>query len=150
SGIAFPRLKLRYFAAAALVLITGLSVVSAQRKPAPVRQPKSSVPAQASAAAPEWPQWGGPHRNFKITSGALQESWPAGGPKQLWSRPLGEGHSSILVDNGRLYTMYSSGNRETVISLDATTGKTIWEYGYEANTKGLSLENGRGPHSTPL
>jgi outer membrane protein assembly factor BamB len=131
-------------------LASCLSVVTAQRKPAPARQPKSSAPTQASASVPEWPQWGGQHRNFKVASGVLAESWPAGGPKQLWSRPLGEGHSAILVDNGKLYTMYSSGNRETVISLDAATGKTLWEYPYDTNTRGLNLEQGKGPHSTPL
>ena len=106
SGTAFPRLRLRYFSAAVLILTAGLSVVTAQRKPAPAQQPKSSSPASAGAATPEWPQWGGPHRNFEVVSGALKESWPAGGPKQLWSRPLGEGHSAILVDNGKLYTTH--------------------------------------------
>ncbi len=28
----------------------------------------------------------------------------------IWSRPLGTGHSAILVDDGRLYTMYRAGN----------------------------------------
>jgi outer membrane protein assembly factor BamB len=150
SGTAFHHLALRYFSVAAFVLAVSLPVVIAQKKPVPGRQPKSSAPASASAAAPEWPQWGGPTRSFKVTAGALKESWPAGGPKQLWSRPLGEGHSAILADNGKLYTMYSSGNRETVISLDATTGKTNWEFGYDTSTQGLDLEYGKGPHSTPL
>src|SRR5438046_1763486 len=102
SGTTSHHPALRYFSVAMLVLTTGLSVVTAQRKPAPARQPKAPAPAEASAA-PEWPQWGGPHRNFKVVSGTLKESWPAGGPKQLWSRPLGDGHSAILVDNGKLY-----------------------------------------------
>ena len=55
----------------------------------------------------------------------------------LWSRPLGTGHSAILVDEGRLYTMYRAatdvdgGGRaqgpwdaeESVIALDAKTGQ---------------------------
>ena len=40
------------------------------------------------------------------TRKGLASSWPAGGPKKLWSRALGEGHSSIVVENGRLYTLY--------------------------------------------
>jgi outer membrane protein assembly factor BamB len=37
------------------------------------------------------------------------------------------------------------------IALDAATGKTLWEYSYAAAfLPGLSMENGAGPHSTPL
>lgn len=46
--------------------------------------------------------------------------------------------------------MYSRGEQEFVIALDAATGKTIWEKGQAAPTTGLRLENGKGPHSTPL
>lgn len=122
--------------------------VAAQRRQ-PATQPKT--PAQTAAAStPAWLQWGGPNRDFKVATQGIKESWPAGAPKQLWSRALGEGHSSILVEQGRLYTMYSSGNREVIISLDAATGKTVWEFPYEANTSGLDLGFGKGPHSTPL
>jgi outer membrane protein assembly factor BamB len=80
----------------------------------------------------------------------LAGSWPANGPRVLWRRALGEGHSTILVDNGKLYTMYSSGDHEIVIALEAATGKTIWEHNYESPKKGLNLEYGSGPHATPL
>src|SRR5205807_349554 len=106
--------------------------------------------SRALAQTTNWPQWGGPQRNFVVEAKGLAETWPAGGPKQLWSRVLGEGHSSIVVDQGRLYTMYSRGEQEFVIALDAASGKTVWEKGNAAPTTGLALENGRGPHSTPL
>jgi outer membrane protein assembly factor BamB len=106
--------------------------------------------ATASAQTSDWPQWGGPHRNFMVETKGLAETWPAGGPKRLWSRTLGEGHSSVVVDAERLYTMYSKGEQEFVVALDAATGKTIWEKSYSAPTKGLDLQFGKGPHSTPL
>jgi len=107
--------------------------------------------AFAQAPSPVgWPQWGGPHRNFMVEAKGLAKTWPASGPPRLWSRPLGQGHSSIIVDSGRLYTMYSRGDQEFVVALDAATGKTIWEKSYAARTAGLRLENGNGPHSTPL
>src|SRR5262245_21872623 len=65
--------------------------------------------ANASSQTANWPQWGGPQRNFMVEAKGLAESWPAGGPKRLWSRALGEGHSSVVVDGERLYTMYSQG-----------------------------------------
>ena len=75
--------------------------------------PGSSVPLSAQAVIAQtagWTQWGGPTRDFQSSSTGLAESWPAGGPPVLWSRPLGTGHSSIVVDDGRLFTMYRSGN----------------------------------------
>ena len=103
-----------------------------------------------AADLPEWPQFGGPHRNFMADSTGLASQWPAAGPKQLWSRPLGEGYSEIAVDHGMLYTMYRSGDNEVAIAMDAATGKTRWEHPYPAPGNGLALENGPGPHTTPL
>jgi len=109
-----------------------------------------------------WRQWGGPDRNFITDSTGLAETWPEGGPPALWSRPLGTGHSAILVDDGRLYTMYRVGNgrsgggrgqgpwdaEEVVVSLDAASGRTLWEHKYPSRREDFSF--GAGPHSTPL
>lgn len=95
-----------------------------------------------------WLQWGGPHRNFQ-TEAQLADSWPAAGPKIVWRRPLGEGYSSILVESGVLYTMYRTGDTETVISADAATGKTIWTHSYHAPFNSDAGEEGDGPHATP-
>jgi len=106
-----------------------------------------------------WLQWGGARRNFMPEAPPLADSWPAGGPRKLWERNLGEGHSSILVDGNRLYTMYRyagwmsmirRSQSEIVAAIDANSGKTLWEHTYSSPTSGLALENGAGPHSTPL
>src|SRR5687768_9948821 len=81
-----------------------------------------SVEAHAQS---DWLQWGGPGRDFVSTSKGLAAKWPETGPRQLWSRPLGEGYSAILVNGNTLYTMYSQGQQEIVIALAADTGKTI-------------------------
>ena len=99
----------------------------------------------------DWPQWGGPRRDFKSDSTGLAGRWPARGPQRLWSRPLGEGHSAIVAEGERLYTMYRRGQQETVVSLDSKTGKTIWEYNYTApHLPKMDISYGAGPHSTPL
>ena len=103
------------------------------------------------ASSLEWPQWGGPHGDFKSDTKGLAAAWPADGPKKLWSRPLGDGYSGISVDGNVLYTMYRQANDEIVLAADANTGKTIWEYRYDAHIRpGMGMENGPGPHSTPL
>jgi outer membrane protein assembly factor BamB len=106
---------------------------------------------------PSWTQWGGPHRDFMSDSKGLASSWPSSGPKKLWTRTLGEGHSSILVEGGRLYTMYrlvtpqpTVRHEEVVAAIDAASGKTIWEFKYAAPTSGIQFDQGLGPHSTPL
>lgn len=110
-----------------------------------------SFTAVCGAASLEWPQWGGPHGDFKSDAKGLASSWPPAGPRKLWSRPLGEGYSAVSVDSDTLYTMYRSGSDEVVLAADAATGKTIWEYRYDARFRpGMGMENGSGPHATPL
>ena len=47
--------------------------------------------------------------------------------------------------------MYRGVDSEIVLSLDAATGKTIWEYKYPAVfLKGMNMNTGPGPHATPL
>ena len=105
----------------------------------------------AMAQSTDWPQWGGPHRDFKSSTTGLASSWPATGPRRLWQRELGEGFSAIAAEGGKLFTMYRKGEQEIVIALDAATGKTMWEYGYPAPFyKEQDMSNGTGPHATPL
>jgi len=50
----------------------------------------------------QWTQWGGPNQDWKADAKGLASEWPEDGPKHLWEREIGEGYSSILVDDGRL------------------------------------------------
>lgn len=113
----------------------------------------------AQTSAPAWTQWGGPTRDFMVPSTGLANSWPVGGPKRLWTRALGEGHSAILFENGRLYTQYRPlgvlaavrrSQEEVITALDAASGKTIWEHRYPSSTSGVNFAAGAGPHATPL
>jgi outer membrane protein assembly factor BamB len=104
----------------------------------------------AFAQSNDWPQWGGPDRNFKSSATGLAASWPANGPRRLWSRELGDGYSAIAVEDGRLFTMYRKGEQDVVVALDAATGKTLWECAYDAPfLKEQDMSNGPGPHGTP-
>jgi len=112
----------------------------------------AAVLAQADETAnAAWHQWGGPDQNFRAPAAGIASIWPEGGPRKLWSRPLGDGYSAILVDGGRLYTMYRAGDKEVVVCLDAKTGETVWEHRYEHApwSRGQS-GYGVGPRSTPL
>lgn len=97
-----------------------------------------------------WPQWGGPSRNFAVQAD-IAPSWPAGGPRQVWRRPLGDGFSSIVGDGTTLYTMYRDGADDVVVALEAATGKTAWETRYAAPfEETCSQRLGAAPRAAPL
>ena len=104
-----------------------------------------------AAAAQEWPQWGGPGRDFQVPDPGLATGWPESGLSPLWSRPLGEGYSGISVVGDRLYTLYGEGAEEVVVALATDTGEEVWAYRYAApRPDGMRLNYGEGPHATPL
>ena len=122
-------------------------------------QAKAVAASSAKTSAAGWRQWGGPNRNFIVEASGLAEKWPDGGPRTLWTRALGTGHSAVLVDEGKLYTMYRPGAgkgraggpweaKEFVVAMDAKTGATLWEHSYPSPIEDFSY--GAGPHSTPL
>jgi hypothetical protein len=88
------------------------------------------VPPAGDGAPAAWTRWGGPNQDFSAPAAGLASSWPETGPATLWNRELGEGYSAILVEGGRLYTMYRAGDEEVAVCLDARTGATLWEYRY--------------------
>jgi outer membrane protein assembly factor BamB len=110
-----------------------------------------SLIAVAIAAAAEWSQWGGPNRDFRMSTSPKASGWPESGPKQLWSRDLGDGYSSIVTSDNALYTMYRKDSQDVVIALDPSSGETIWQTAIDApHASGMNVEAGPGPHSTPL
>jgi outer membrane protein assembly factor BamB len=105
--------------------------------------------------AADWPQWGGPDRNFRVAAVPLASEWPASGPKTIWRRPLGHGDSAIVTDSDRLYTIYRrvgrEAGREVIVALDRATGETRWEHDYAAPLwEGMRSNMGEGPRATPI
>jgi outer membrane protein assembly factor BamB len=102
-------------------------------------------------AGGSWTQWGGPDRDFTVDATGLASSWPEEGPRRLWEREFGEGYSSLLFEDGRLYTMARHGDDEVVLALDAETGRTLWKRSYAAPYhESQTQQFGGGPNATPL
>jgi len=81
------------------------------------------------ASASEWPQYGGP--NFdRSTSEKLPKTWPSAGLKTLWRTPIDGGFSSVATAAGKVFTLtmrnIEGAPRETLIALDASSGKELW------------------------
>ena len=100
-----------------------------------------------AATATEWPQWRGPNRDGISSEVGILKEWHPDGPKVLWKIPLGEGFSGISVSQGRVYTMFSRGNDEFVVCLDATNGEEIWRFRSDDNY--YEGQGGNGPRATP-
>ena len=102
----------------------------------------------SAQAEEDWTQWGGVNRDFKVDAVELNSDVSL---SERWRRELGAGYSAILVENDKLYTMYRSGDKESVICLQADDGKTIWERQYSAPMKpDAETSFGKGPNSTPI
>lgn len=99
----------------------------------------------------QWPQFGGPDRNFRASSTGLSTQWPAAGPEVRWTRSLGDGYSGVVVSGDTIFTMYRTGSNESVIAMDAGTGETKWEHVYPAPLSSkMDKSYGIGPRSTPV
>ncbi|MCU0710041.1 MAG: PQQ-binding-like beta-propeller repeat protein [Pirellula sp.] len=99
----------------------------------------------------DWPQWRGENRDGVVKYFVL----PATPPNELtkaWSIEVGEGHSSPVKANGRIYLHTGDGKRETVRCINAENGEVVWEYAYDVNTEKVADVVGRygySPRSTP-
>ena len=55
-----------------------------------------------SLAAVDWPQYLGEGRDGVYKGPPLADSWPAGGPRVVWKKSVGEGFSGPVVAAGKL------------------------------------------------
>ena len=139
-------------------LLVSLTTLSALLVVSALSTSPLNLAAQDEEIETSWRQWGGPNGNFIIDSPPLADSWSTSGPPELWNRQLGAGHSAILADRGRLFTMYRVAHgpggsgpfdpEESVVAMDAVTGETLWEHTYPSKVQDFG--QGAGPHSTPL
>ncbi len=97
--------------------------------------------------AGDWPQWLGPNRDGSTAEKV--EPWKDA-PKQLWKVAVGEGHSSPVVADKRVFVhaKVKDKDEEELIAFDAESGQQLWKTGYpRGNFKALF---GNGPRATPV
>ncbi|MBI3191831.1 MAG: PQQ-like beta-propeller repeat protein [Pedosphaera parvula] len=100
------------------------------------------------APASDWPQFLGPTRDGVYAGAPLAEQWSKEGPRVVWQKKVGEGHSGPAVAAGKVILFHRLGDRETVECLDAATGKPAWSFDY-ATDYSDSYGSGDGPRATP-
>ena len=82
------------------------------------------------AGAEDWPQFRGPARDGISRETGLLRQWPAGGPKVLWTVPVGQGYAGAAILGGRVYhNDYDEKKNEWgVYARSLADGKEIWHY----------------------
>jgi outer membrane protein assembly factor BamB len=102
-------------------------------------------------AAQEWNQWRGPARNGTVDIRSSPTTWPAGF-KPAWSVEVGEGYSSPVISNGRVFVHSRRDPEETITAINLADGKTVWQQKYSAafQKNQYAVEMAKGPHATPL
>jgi outer membrane protein assembly factor BamB len=104
-----------------------------------------TVPAwSATAANNTWPHFRGANRDGisteKVTLGSEA-------PQQLWKAKLGTGFTSIAIANGLVYSSGNENDRDTIVCLEAKSGKVVWTFPYPQKLEPNLYEG--GPNSTP-
>jgi len=105
----------------------------------------------AAAWAEDWPQWRGPHRDGVATGFVEPKAWPE--KLQLkWKVEVGEGHSSPVVADSRIYIHTRQSEREALSCLRPEDGTPIWKQTYTApyTVNPAAAAHGKGVKSTPV
>jgi outer membrane protein assembly factor BamB len=77
----------------------------------------------------DWPQYLGPDRNGISPETGLAKSWPKGGPKVLWTKPLGDGFAGAAIRDGKVYLLDRVKSNEDVLRCyDIETGNELWNF----------------------
>lgn len=75
-----------------------------------------------------WPQWLGANRDNRSSETGLLKSWPASGPKRLWSaKAVGEGFGAVSVAGGRIFLLGDLQDASYLFALNEKDGSTAWK-----------------------
>lgn len=92
--------------------------------------------------AEDWPQWRGPNQQGISKETGWLDRWPEGGPPVSWRANVGLGFSSIVVARARAFTLGHVDDADSVVCLDADTGKELWRHSYPADLGDKFFEGG--------
>lgn len=97
----------------------------------------------------EWPGFMGPARDGKSPEKGLVTPWPAGGPRVVWSRPLGESFGAPSVAAGKLFHFDRFGGAARLSCVKSATGEELWKFEYPVDYADRYSDN-HGPRCSPV
>lgn len=122
---------------------------SVTASPSPSPSPSASPsPGQtpAETAHNYWTNFRGPRRDGRYEEASISTNWPANGLPMVWKQPIGVGHASFVVADGKAYTIEQRRNQEVVAAYDMNNGRELWTQKWNAE---FNDSTGDGPRSTP-
>lgn len=112
---------------------------------------EATLPVEATSSLTlrpgDWAGFRGADRDGIARDVRIATDWDATPPKLLWRRRIGPAWSSIAVVGDRLFTQEQLGPQEAVVSLEATTGKTLWSH--QDTARHDDGQGEAGPRATP-
>tara|TARA_R110002111_G_scaffold261984_1_gene336575 strand:+ start:39009 stop:40403 length:1395 start_codon:yes stop_codon:yes gene_type:complete len=109
---------------------------------------ESEEKTDKSTTKATWTSFLGNNRNGISGETGLNLDWNVRKPAVLWRVPLGDGFSSIVIADGRIWTMATHLTNDYVVCFDALSGEKLWST-FAAPTYLDSQRQARGPRSTP-
>jgi outer membrane protein assembly factor BamB len=127
--------------------------------------PEAVEPATASAASAEgvahaaataapapvtlaWADYRGANRDGHYTQTRIRTAWPPAGLPQLWRVKVGGGYASVVIAEGRVFTIEQRRGEEVVAAYDFDTGRELWTHSWPAHFQ--ESMGGPGPRATPV
>jgi outer membrane protein assembly factor BamB len=103
------------------------------------------------AYSADWNQWRGSNRDAATLEFKPPKVYPEQ-LKQIWSVPVGIGHSSPVISGSSVYAFTRMGEQETLSGYDLASGKLLWKDSYDApyTMNPAAMSHGKGPKSTPI
>ena len=95
----------------------------------------------------DWPRFRGPLGNGEVRGLEIATDWKAAPPRLVWRQRIGPAWSSMVVFGKWLFTQEQRGESETVVCLDAETGREIWAR--DDAVRFWEPVSGTGPRATP-
>ena len=94
-----------------------------------------------------WTDFRGPNRDGHYQEHPINTTWEDGRLPELWRQSVGGGYASVVVAEGRVFTIEQRRDHETVACYDLGSGKEFWTHAW----KSLFQESlgGDGPRATP-
>ena len=119
-----------------LLVCTALAAGSvAAQNPAPPPVAPATPGGTVVKPTADWPCWRGPYHNgMTASTQKWSATWPAEGPKKLWTIKIGQGYSSPVVVGGKVFIggfgvakLGGKKDWDTLYCLNAETGEIVWQ-----------------------
>ncbi len=117
-------------------------IARSRQKDRPARTTSAEATTTLVSSSKDWPRWRGINNDGISGETGLLDRWTSDGPPIAWSsRGLGAGFSSVVVFDGKLFTMGKKEGSTKLICVSAQDGAPIWEVDVS--------DRGDNPNCTP-